>query len=44
MESHEQNKLTNKIETESDTEDKLRAVRGKGGWGLGEQGEGIKQK
>ena len=41
MESNEQNKLTNKIGT--DTENRLRAVRGRGVGRLGEKDEGIKQ-
>ena len=42
MKSNEQNKLINKIET--DSENSLTAVRRKGvGW-VGEKGEGIKQK
>ena len=37
MESNEENKLTNKIE-------RFLAVRGEGGWELGEKGEGSKRK
>ena len=40
MESNKQNKLTNKI----DTENRMAAGRGEGTSGLGEKGEGIKQR
>ena len=44
MESNEQNKLTDKIETGSDTEKRLTAVRREKGGSLGEKSEGIKKK
>ena len=46
MESNEQNKLKNKVETDSWIENRLPVVRGmgRGSWGLGEKGEGIKQR
>ena len=45
VESNQQNKLTNEIETDSVTENRLTAVRGVGGFeGWVEKGEYIKQK
>ena len=44
MESNEQNKLTNKTETDSYVENRLMSVRGEGIEALGENGEKIKQK
>ena len=43
MESKEQNKQTNKIGIDTETEDRLVAARGEGGWGTGWEGEGIKK-
>lgn len=44
MDSNVQNKLKNKIKTDSDIENSLTAVREEGRWKLGEKSEGTKQK
>ena len=44
MESNEQSELQTNRNRLRDTENRLTVVRGKGGWGLGEKDEGIKQR
>ena len=44
MESNEQNKLSNNIETDSDSESRMTMLDGRGVAALGENGEGAEKK